>query len=329
MANKRIRRATLATAALIAAAGLAIGVGATTSSSDWPDATNTGVPAGTTLTAYTGACSISSGTVTIDSKDMSSKCPSSGGGYAVYGTANVTITNSKFATVDVESANARVSITDSEGDGGSQATYSVAITYLSAGTPAPSSGYMLTMTRVNAHGGKDPLECVVSCNVTDSWLHAPYYQDPSGAHQQAILNSGGGTNSHILLTHNTLSCDGTNGCTADLSLFGDFAVVSGATFDNNLFKANPDRFYYCATFGYNPGKAYPNPNNVVVTNNVFEKGSTGVAGAAAVSGSLSRGLCGQAGAVTGWLRAADGGTGNTWTGNTWDDGTVLTEPATG
>ncbi|NYG07375.1 hypothetical protein BJ986_001862 [Phycicoccus badiiscoriae] len=299
------------------------------SSSAFPGPASTGIPTGTALSAYTGPCTISSGTVVIDSKDLTNKCPASGQGLYVNGTANVTITKSKFAGVYVESPNARVSIADSEGNGGNQVTYSTITSYPGAGVAAPKPSFMLSLLRVNVHGGRNPLECVASCKVKDSWLHTPYFQQSSGAHQQAILNSGGGSNSNIWIEHNTLSCDGTEGCTADLSLFGDFAVASDVTITGNLFKAHPEAYYYCATFGYNPGKAFPNPDHIVVTNNVFEKGSTGVAGSAAVSSRTSQGKCGQAYSSVSWRRAASGGTGNVWSGNTYDDKSVIAEPATG
>ncbi len=77
------------------------------------------------------------------------------------------------------------------------------------------------------------------------------------------------------------------------------------TFDSNLFKATPGG--YCASFGYNPDKTYgSNPEQIVVTGNIFERGPTG--------------KCAQYGAGTSFLATAPG---SVWRGNIWDDGTPL------
>ena len=55
-----------------------------------------------------------------------------------------------------------------------------------------------------------------------------------------------------------------------------------------------------------PGKSFPDASGVVVTGNVFERGSNGT--------------CGVYGPVTSFDAGAAG---NEWRDNTWDDGTAL------
>jgi len=75
-----------ATAAFVAAWVVALGGGACAYPTCFPDASNTGVAAGTTLTAYTGSTNISTNNVTIDSKTVT--------GCLVISGDNVTIRNS-------------------------------------------------------------------------------------------------------------------------------------------------------------------------------------------------------------------------------------------
>ncbi|QQS20304.1 hypothetical protein IPL85_02560 [Candidatus Saccharibacteria bacterium] len=82
--------------------------------------------------------------------------------------------------------------------------------------------------------------------------------------------------------------------------------MTDVTFDNNLFM--PTTGGYGGTFGYNPAKPYgSNPSYIVVTNNVFQRGPTGI--------------CGVYGTVTSFLSS---GTGNVWSNNTYEnDGTII------
>jgi len=253
----------------------------------WPDATNTGVPAGTTLTKYTGPCTITS-TVTITGVDATS-CG------AIYINANnVVITSSLLPRIDANAGGTySVSVTDSTVNGGTW----------SDGT---FMGYNITVLRSNIYGGKDGVHCAGSCSVTDSWLHGQYVN--GGTHNQAFLTNGG---SNMVLRHNTLHCTAVNnssggGCTADVSLFGDFAPVSNVTVENNLLKANSDGNGYCAYGGYQPTKAYPIATNIKYINNVFEHGTNG--------------QCGVWGPITSFQTTA---TGNTWSGNAYTDGVAI------
>lgn len=275
----------------------------------WPGANTVGIPTGTSLTAYTGACTINDAgtTLTIDAKDVRGKCAE----LIVYaGTVN--ISKSQLPRVLSYGTNAHISIVDSDVNGGTDESYS-ALAVVSSATDHTS--YALSVKNSNVYNGKNSLECAAWCYAENNYMHDQYHTS-SGPHEQAYLNSGGGTNSNVTLKHNSMSCYSTAGnCTADLALFGDDNIVSGITIDDNLFIASKDSsFSWSVYLGYQPGKAYPNPNHIVFSNNIFQRGANG--------------LGGDAGPVSSWMRAADGGTGNIWSNNKWDDGTVLNEPPT-
>ena len=257
--------------------------------SGWPGPDNTGVPAGTTLTRYTGPCTITS-TRTLNAVDATN-CDA-----LLIRAPNVVITNSLTPRIDATAADdASVTITDSTVNAGNW-------------TDGAIWGYNFTATRVEVTGGQHSVHCNDNCTLVDSWLHDQYNPDGESYHNNAFISNGG---TNMLIRHNTLHCtailnstDG--GCTADLSLFGDFDPITHVTVDANLFKANNSSISYCAYGGYSPSKPYPVAEYIVFTNNVFERGPNR--------------RCGVYGPVTGFQ---SGATGNLWSGNTWDDGKPL------
>jgi Domain of unknown function (DUF4082) len=258
-------------------------------SGGWPDSTNTGVPKGTTLSAYKGSCTITS-TVTITAVDASN-CSA-----ILIRAAGVVIRDSLLPRIDAT-------------DGGK---YSVIVSdsTVQAGSWSDGAvwGYNITATRLNITGGQHSFHCNDNCTVTDSWLHDQYNPSGQAYHNNAFITNGG---TNMVVRHNTLHCtailNSTNGgCTADVSLFGDFDPVSHVTIDSNLLKSNTSSISYCAYGGYQPNKTYSVSTYIVFENNVFERGTNG--------------KCGVFGAVTSFQSSA---TGNVWTNNKWDDGTVL------
>jgi hypothetical protein len=256
----------------------------------WPGADNTGVPAGTTLTRYPGPCTITRPT-SITGVDATS-C-----GAILVRSPGVVISNSLLPRVDAtEGGDDAVTLTDSTVRGGSWVDGAI-------------WGYNITATRVEVTGAQHSFHCADHCTVTDSWLHDQYNPAGQSFHNNAFISNGGNA---MVVRHNTLACtpqvnstDG--GCTADLSLFGDFEPIRDVRIEGNLFVANSTGISYCLHAGYNPGKPYGgNPTGVQVVDNVFQRGTNG--------------KCGVWGAVTSFLSS---GTGNAWSGNTWDDGTAL------
>jgi hypothetical protein len=268
---------------------------ATNSSSPdaYPDVDSTGVPPGTELAPYAGPCTLTE-TVVLSAVDATGVCPA-----IVVQAAGVRIEASRVP---------RVESTATQVD----PTYSVEVvdSEVVAGEWVGGAvwGNNLTVRRTEITGGAYSVHCGSGCLVEDSWLHDQFNPDGEAAHNNAFLSNGG---SHMVVRHNTLHCtptlnDTDGGCTADLSLFGDFGPIRDVVVEDNLLKANASSASYCAYLGHAPGKAYPVATGVVVTGNVFERGTND--------------LCGVYGPVTSYQVDAKG---NVWRDNTWDDGTEL------
>lgn len=258
------------------------GTWATPASGGFPNAGNTGVPAGTPLQPYTGPCDITSDR-TIDAKTISCTLR------VLRGT--LTVTRSKINGSIDNDDNGSVNVSDSEIDG--------------RGAGVPAIGYRnMTVRRSNLHGAKDGVNCADNCDIRDSYLHVESI--PSGAswHMQGFLSNGA---SDVTLIHNTLFCDAPTtrsdgGCTAALSIFGDFSGNHRYEIRNNLFKAS-DRVSYCTYGGYDPGKRYGRDvSDVVFQDNVYERGP--------------HGKCGAYGPATAFEQMS----GNVWSNNRYVDG---------
>jgi hypothetical protein len=100
----------------------------------FPDASNTGVPAGIVLTDYVGPTTVTQAGTVIDAKTIRGKL--------VIATDNVTIKRSKvLGTIDSDRPGSHVTILDSEIDGGK--------------SQSPAVGYgNITMSRVNVYGSR-------------------------------------------------------------------------------------------------------------------------------------------------------------------------------
>ncbi|HTM83326.1 MAG TPA: hypothetical protein VL179_00205 [Mycobacterium sp.] len=92
------------------------------------------------------------------------------------------------------------------------------------------------------------------------------------------------------------------GCTGDLNLFGDFAVVSHVVGDSNYLGANTGSSY-CLYGGSAGSKQYPRADHVIISNSVFQRGTNR--------------KCGAYGPVSSF---DVNGTGNVWENNAWDGG---------
>jgi len=255
----------------------------------WPGPDNTGVPAGTTLTAYTGPCTITSAR-TLSAVDATS-C-----GALVINTTGVIIEKSLVPRVQsiYGDGDSSVTITDSDVRAGATSTGGL-------------WGYNITARRVDVTGGQHSFHCNNNCEVTDSWLHDQHNPDGGSYHNNAFISNGG---SNMLVRHNTLHCTAVlnstdGGCTADVSLFGDFDPIDNVTIDNNFLRANNSSISYCAYGGDSDSKPYTG-TNVRFTNNVFERGANR--------------KCGVYGPVTSFDRNAAG---NVWSGNVWDSGEAV------
>ncbi len=266
----------------------------------FPDASTTGVPAGTVLSDYDGSCTITS-TVTIDSRTVD--CPD---GVTVRA-AGVVISNSRVngrILVDTdEDADWSLTLTDSEVDAGA------------GDLPAIYNGNV-TIVRADVRGGHNGLECQEhssSCSIRDSWIHDQWQAASGDTHLGGVLVLGSvvpctGTDGACAeIVHNTIVCDAPvnasgGGCTGDVNLLPHFGPLPGAVVSDNFLGGNAGAAF--CTYG-GAGMEHP-ASHVVFTGNVFQRGSNGT--------------CAAYGPVTNFdPRAA----GNVWSGNTWDDGTPL------
>jgi len=258
----------------------------------WPGPSNTGVPAGTKLSTYTGPCTIQKAGTVIDAKTLNCDL--------TILAADVTVKRSKinglvFLDTDrAGSSNWSLTLEDSEVDAGK------------APNAAVSYGNM-TLLRDNIHGGVTSAQCgekSSTCVIQDSYLHGQYLPATAAWHLGGFLSNGG---HNIRIRHNYILCEPPansvgEGCTGDLNLLPDFAVIADVIAEDNFLGANTGSSY-CIYGGDSSTKPYPHANHVVIRNNTFERGTNG--------------KCGMYGPVTGFN---SNGTGNIWTGNKWRGG---------
>lgn len=257
----------------------------------YPGESSTGVRDGIRLEDYAGPCTIREDNTHIEGATVRCKL--------FVMARNVVILDSVVrGTVEVVGQESSLTIEDSEIDGGN------------AYEPTVGSENV-TMRRTEVTGGQHSVLCHTNCIIEDSWLHGQFLPPDEAWHLNAFLSNGG---SNVILYHNTLACDAEpnpvdGGCTANASIFGDFAPNSYYTFDSNLFVAS-SYMSYCAYAGLDPAKEFGTMvDHIVFTNNVFQHGDNG--------------QCGQYGPATSFDPSASG---NVWTNNVWDDGLLINPP---
>lgn len=256
----------------------------------WPGPNNTGVPQGTTLTPYTGSCTITTANLTLDAKTIDCDLE--------IRAANVHITrsiiNGSVAT-DENSTGFSFDITDSEVNIGDR-----------AGTGIGAVNF--TATRVHVIGGNRSIHCWHGCTITDSYVHAQF-TDPSGAFHESGIRMG----QSAIIRHNSIICDAPDvppdgGCSADLTGYGDFGPVQNNTIERNLFGATTGGF--CTYGGSSQGKPYSNDtNHIVFRDNVWQRGAR--------KSDKNTYVCGYYGSNTSFDPSRPG---NQWVGNVFDDG---------
>lgn len=252
----------------------------------WPGEHNTGVPAGVTLTAYSGPCRITTAGTVIDAKTINCNP-------LTIAAANVTVSRSLINGRVLASSGTR--IVDS--------TIRLA-SYTTEGTLLGYGGF--TAIRVELVGGNRPAFCEHGCTIVDSWAHGQV--TVGAAHVSGVRQGEDG-----VIRHNTLHCDASEtsqggGCSAPLTGYGDFGPVRNNLIERNLFVAGVAG--YCAyggSSGDNGSKPYGDQaENIRFVENVFQRGPSG--------------RCGVYAAVGDWDGTRPG---NLFIGNTWDDGTPL------
>lgn len=269
----------------------------------FPGPYNTGVPAGTVLTNYTGPCSITVANTVIDKKIVN--CDR----LDVHA-LGIKITNSQIT--------GRVYIDDTW-----CATSSFTITDSSVYNPDSTTRALMycsyVATRVNLSGGGSMATCR-SCTIQDSYLHDPI-QDPTGHAHNSTVRLGEYAN----LTHNTLWCniatiqstDGSgdsSGCSASETAYSHDGIPPYNTnVTRNYYAAIPDG--YCGFGGSTGGAGANQVHDVKFIQNIFQRGNmpndwlpTPVY------------ICGYYGPITSLDLSLPG---NEFTNNTWDNGKPL------
>lgn len=245
-----------------------------------------------TLSAYTGSTSFSSGTVVISDKLITDDLLALSGS-----TVDLTLQRCKMSGhFDFDQPGATLTLIDSEIDGTTWGGATVGFGNV--------NGY-----RCWIHGGNN---AVLSSGVSHfeySLLNQLFLGSGSGAHCNGFLCSGNGT-SAISLSHCTIHGDvpdngSGGGVSTNCSFFPDFAIVSLITVDHCLFPATPGG--YSVSLGWNPGKTHNadpgNATNITFTNNALERTHT--------VGGLTQLQGGVFGTITGWNADVS----NTFSGN--------------
>jgi hypothetical protein len=258
-------------------------------SKGWPNATNTGVPAGVKL----HKCA-----TTITARGTYDACEFDGD--VTVRASNVKITRSLInGQVDAGS-----------GGSGAQTGLVISDTTINCGcladstqTPAAIQESNFTLLRVNLYNAGHGAAVKSNVVIQDSYIHG--LGANTEAHKDGIY-SGDGTN--VIIRHNNIECnDGPQaGCTAAIGLLTDFGAISYYTIDHNLLNTVGS---YCFYGSGGPQKRYSS-HHITFTNNHF--------------GRSIYAKCGYYGPVTYF---DVNGAGNVWSGNVWDDTGATVPPS--
>ena len=270
----------------------------------FPNAANTGIPAGTALTNYTGPCTITTNTV-IDSKNITCSLYINGG--------DVTIRNSKITAGNIWVYGGTLMFTDNEVDLGNNTD------------DEGLKGNNFTVLRSNMYGGKRQVWCNNTCTIQDSYLHDQLF-DPQGlTHESAVR-----VEQNTTLRHNTLWCNATPvppdaGCSANQTGYADFAPIHSNTLERNLYMATTGG--YCSYGGATNANYSSNPinaTNIHSIDNVFQRGTDPNDRNYPLT-DKRRYTCGYYGVITGYNSSKAG---FQFTGNRWDDGLLFINDTT-
>jgi Bacterial TSP3 repeat len=254
----------------------------------FPGASNTGVPDGTALTAYTGPCRITTAGTVIDGQRVNCSLE--------IVAQNVEVRNSEVnGTVGIDGPDRSLTVVDSTLDAGP----------VNANTndgPRAICCRDFTLVRVETVRGISGGWCEASCTVRDSWIHGQDRDEGGHAHQSGFRLGSGGR-----FIHNTIRCDAPEvppdaGCSADVTGYGDFDYIRNNLVEKNLLEWT-ESGGFCAYGGSTPSKPYSAGSNNVWQDNIFQRGPSG--------------QCGVYGAIT---DGDFGKRGNEWTNNRWDTG---------
>lgn len=217
------------------------------SSGGWPDATNTGVPAGTTLTTYTGPLTINQAGTVIDGKKIT--------GCVVIKANNVTIknsllqTNGCFFNVLSDNGNTGLVLQDVEIDGQGNSTGDSAV-----------NGSGFTCLRCDVHGTVDGFKAGTNVVIQDSWIHDLVIQGDS--HNDGIQSLG--TTSLKIIHNRIVLADGAT--SAVILSTGSASAMKNVEIRGNLLGGGAFTVYG----GYAAGQdVRSRVDNISITDNRF------------------------------------------------------------
>jgi hypothetical protein len=286
-----------------------------------PGPSNTGPNAPeSSMTAYTGSCTVTAANVVIDSKIVNCSpltVASSASGLVIKNSylKGGVIQDSGTATFTIQDSIIDNAVSFPACPDGSCAAGKYACGDVNnATTQCGVAGSNFTILRTEIMNTNRAAYCESNCVIQDSYFHGTNLWPSSTNRAHA---SSARVEQNVTLRHNTLSCDYQGpfpnddiGCSADISGYPDFAPIKNNTIDRNLLMANNIGTGFCAYGAGTAGKPYSddptNATNIVFTDNVFQRGANGE--------------CGTYGPITDFIT---GRTGNMWSGNIWDDGATV------
>ncbi len=182
----------------------------------FPDASSTGVPAGVSLSPYTGPSTITAAGTVIDGKLITKPL------VIAASASNVTIKNSRIAAqgfwLVLNDAGAKnLQIIDTEMDGRGNTSNDAAV-----------AGRNYTLTRVNIHSTVDGLKLGDNVTVQDSYIHDLVVSGDS--HNDGMQSLG---SNDVLIRHNTIIAPKASTSAIILST-GSADSMRRITIDNNL-----------------------------------------------------------------------------------------------
>lgn len=307
----RIRATFLGTRELGRAGSRATSLRVVAAKTHFPNAANTGVPAGTRLTQYKGPCVITSPNTVIDSKRVSCDL--------AIRARHVVIRNSSLRTVQMDQDIMHAQ----HKSGWSFAIRNSVVHGGHVDGPGVCCGNY-RVSHVEMKGGHNGAQCendAKYCVLKDSWIHAQYEPKGGQRHLGGFLNDGGTPST---LIHNRITCDARaendeGGCTGDINLIPNFGVMAHVWVEDNYLGANANSAY-CTYAGATPGTAAyaRRSNHIVYRENVFERADTILHPAPGQPRHTNR--CAAYGPVVGFDFT---GRGNVWSGNHYSDGTRI------
>jgi hypothetical protein len=209
---------------------------------NYPDASCTGVPAGTTLTNYTGPNPITTAGTVVDSKRITS-CLEVAAGGVVIKNSYITCPNSITVNCSDQGTCGRsatpLTIQDSEIDCTGNGSTGI------VGQGSAISEANFTLRRVNIHGCENGLDINQNVDIQDSYIHDlyndPVVPPPDGAHadgMQFAADHWSGSawvsgSLNVTIKHNTIYGMGwkSNGTGFD---FGTSAIITNRGGDTNI-----------------------------------------------------------------------------------------------